>query len=134
MLNNFNPPVNILDILNKMPQVFQLTGSYFFGNPTQDSDLDFFTQYNPGLEKSLLDLGFKPLAIYEDNNCVVALRFEASPWNPQIDIQLVLNFAMKNEIQSRFKQLGIDSPTKAMWNRAYEKYTQDEQYKQEIPA
>jgi hypothetical protein len=90
-----------LVLLQTLPYDFYLTGSRFFGNPTKESDWDFYCEYNENLIDTLKDHGFRTLipTTYRDANTSLVLRRD------NVDIQFVKDFAKKHKVQSLLLQL-----------------------------
>lgn len=86
----------------------QLTGSHFFGNATENSDVDFFVGYDPYVLARLLDYGFERSILeadayeanaYLDSNTkeVLCLTVEGIKL---IHVQLVHNVVRKTMAQN----------------------------------
>ena len=94
--------VNHLDALSRMPDVFYLTGSRFFGTETPNSDWDFFVQHQDAVETRLKGMGFvtENLAIYESFGLVTILRHNLS----DIHIQIVTNAHERQRVQESIRK------------------------------
>lgn len=99
----------ILKFLECSPKTFHLTGSRFFGNYTEHSDYDFFTQSNNDYIEFLLKIGFRKLTdvdfneqTYDGKQFVTILEYLPLDGN-KIQIQFVYEYDRKNRIQNRIK-------------------------------
>jgi hypothetical protein len=91
--------IHILTKLDGSSFDFHLTGSCFFRNSyVTGSDIDFFTQNTPEVEKFLLDLGFikRLVHMYLDANTIAVYRLIGEI---NIDIQLEKNVHQKIIVQ-----------------------------------
>lgn len=108
---------------------FYLTGSRFFGTQTEDSDWDFFVGYSKEVVAFLIENNFRIVndSEYEDSNTVAVYRYMDKFNRPSmcVDVQVVLNPAMKEDIQNKIKPVIRNSAIKdkeamrLMWNVAY---------------
>ena len=99
----------ILKFLECSPKTFYLTGSRFFGNHTEHSDYDFFTQSNDFYVDFFLKIGFRKLTdvdfneqTYDGKQFVTILEYLPLDGN-KIQIQFVYEYDRKNRIQNRIK-------------------------------
>jgi len=94
-----------LQILDESETIFRLTGSRLF-NPIyaeiNESDWDFFTQYDPVCYKNLVDKGFSEILNqnigYLDSDCLYVLRKD------NVDVQFRKNSALYSEVCEYFMQ------------------------------
>lgn len=86
---------NIFKKMEKLPQLFFLTGSRYFGHHSPSSDWDFFTDRNTNLR----DVGFFKLefASYSDQNITEVFRYTED--NLQVDVQIVPDLESKIHCQ-----------------------------------
>jgi hypothetical protein len=120
MAINHPIPVSLFDKLNQLETSFYLTGSRFFGTNHKNSDYDYFTEYTEEIIQILGSIGFQmeSTSNYRDTNTIMVMR--GHNWcGGQIDIQLVNDVSLKDKIQKRFKELGINKPTQEEWNLAF---------------
>ena len=108
---------------------FALTGSRFFGNHNDNSDYDFFANYEKKVIDFLERLGFKQITVdtYRDSQIVRIYRrhFESQG---DIDIMLVHSFRIKAQAQHILSTLQLDwnsvkkcapSTMTQLWESAY---------------
>ena len=96
---------------------FYLTGSRYFGGARQNSDYDFFAEYDVELHAWLQALGFEEVLqpVYQDQLVVKVLIYKGSSglWDEvSIHVQLVEGAALKNKAQENI-------PKKLMQMTAY---------------
>lgn len=111
---------NALKCIEQMPNVFYLTGSYYFGDVTPESDFDFFCEYNKHYIEYLEKNGFEldELAGYSDTNTAgVFIR-------GKVHVQLVKDVELKHQIQLMLVKTvtftGMNKLQKRqIWNLAY---------------
>lgn len=112
-------PLSIIDRLEKLPEVFHLTGSrYFLG---KGNDIDYFVESGSvELIDALKDMGFTEISkrTYGDSNCIAVYR-TYDKGNLQIDVQIVKDAALKLRVQERLRELGYVRPTQSEWNLAF---------------
>lgn len=108
--------LTMVEILMLLDFKFHLTGSRFFGNATDESDWDFFAEYDMGLLKKLFDLGFYDRTISSyggDTQLVYLMEWE------NIQIQLVRDIRTKIAAQALLA-LTCREPTADDWDKMYE--------------
>jgi hypothetical protein len=111
--------LSVIDRLEKLPEVFHLTGSRFF-NDGKGNDVDYFVEASAELIDALVDMGFQKISMkeYGDSNCIAVMRTYDNG-NLQIDVQIVKDAALKLRVQERLRELGYVRPTQNEWNLAF---------------
>lgn len=128
-----NKTEQILEMIEKSPNEYYLTGSRFFGGATEKSDYDFFVQESPEVFQELNSWGLIDLSKqkntgsdYFDQMCVsvwggfqhlnqekqIDIRYQTNGAIPKyadhlVHIQVVKNAEMKNNIQNLLFKSGL---------------------------
>lgn len=139
LLCNTTPVTSFMEkliLMKDVGHVFQLTGSRFFGTETSNSDWDFFTQDSKGVRLWLSTNGFElypntssyagdgfcvDVFVYKDEDC------DTNP-SHQIHVQIVKDFALKQEIQNKLASMYDNFPTdkiiaRSIWTQAFDFYS-----------
>jgi len=121
--------VNARKLLGESEYLFYLTGSRFFGTHTEESDFDFFAQYETSVVTSLQHVGFSPetdsgavpvyASVEQDTVAVLALD--------NCHVQLVRDINKKLTVQKLLRQnfylvedfLTDKKQAKAIWSLVY---------------
>jgi hypothetical protein len=117
----------ILTFLHNVSEIFNLTGSRYFGTHREDSDYDFFTYKFTNYKSFLASLDFQRISRYVENNPHYVDENMAEVWRhkeAKIDIQIQKHFLLKIKAQKLIKNMdalvGVKKTQQhKIWNKAY---------------
>ena len=97
IFGTLNTSATIHESFQNSDFLFYLTGSRYFGGAEENSDWDFFVQYDDNVVKFLVSLGFelRHATEYKDTELVKFMRHKEK----KIDVQLVKDAALKMLVQ-----------------------------------
>ena len=130
-----NTVISIIEWIKNSPKTFAATGSRFFGGATENSDWDFFVEYDECLYDFLISQGFVDISTieidivkgntnqYSDNSIVQVMEKVCTDGTVQIQLlqqgMFNLKLAAQKFLAYTFVMQAIPKDQrKAMWNVA----------------
>lgn len=122
MIHGFITENPVLKAMYESGHEFHLTGSHYFGNPKEGSDIDFFVQDGHKVRYWLEDVGFEEVFTSGYENDLETTRVYRHLSG--IDVQCVSDAEKKASIQKVFKRFHAESLAECkedrniLWNTA----------------
>lgn len=102
------PADDIVTQLEASQFTFYLTGSYYFGCATPDSDVDFMVQDSPETEEWLVSVGFQRMGEKNESKYTNDGPTHAVYENGNVQVQLIYNVQAKRAARTALAQWFAD--------------------------